>query len=265
MPNRVVKESIRTSRTINQLTDFQFRIWMYLITYVDDYGRGSADPELLKGLVFPRRKGLSEAVIDKTLADLANSGCIYLYEVEGESYFCFPNWGEHQRIQTKKSKYPEPVETNHSPKSTVGHRGSPPESNPIRNQSESETETNPKGAAFENPELQQAFDGFVNMRKSIKKPLTDRALTMVLNKLDRLSQNAEAKERYKTECLNQSVLNNWADIYALKEFADDQTDTTSLDQMEQAYRAYLDEHRDTPFSERLTMNEFYETWGKEHA
>ncbi|MBQ7825187.1 MAG: hypothetical protein IJ337_02390 [Clostridia bacterium] len=48
MPNRVIKESIRTSKGVNSLSAFQFRLWVYLITYVDDYGRGSADPELLK-------------------------------------------------------------------------------------------------------------------------------------------------------------------------------------------------------------------------
>lgn len=102
MPNRIIKESIRTSRKINELTDFQFRLWLYLITYVDDYGRGSADPELIKGFVFPRRKRISESDIGKALAELVGMGCISLYKVDGESYFCFPNWSEHQRIQTKK-------------------------------------------------------------------------------------------------------------------------------------------------------------------
>ena len=64
MPNRIIKESIRTSKTVNAMTDFQFRLWAYLITYVDDYGRGSADPEILKGFVFTRRKGVSEATIE---------------------------------------------------------------------------------------------------------------------------------------------------------------------------------------------------------
>lgn len=111
MPNRIIKESIRTSKKINNLNDFQFRLWLYLITYVDDYGRGSADPELVKSFVFPRRKRISESDIEKALAELAGMGCILLYEVDGESYFCFPNWGEHQRIQTKKSKFPEPPES----------------------------------------------------------------------------------------------------------------------------------------------------------
>ena len=130
MPNRIIKDTIRTSKSVNALTDFQFRLWIYLITYVDDYGRGSADAEILKGFVFPRRKSVTEAQIQRGLDDLATSGMIRLYEADGESFFCFPNWDKHQRIQTKRSKYPDPQE------STVNHREPPPES-------ESESNTNP--------------------------------------------------------------------------------------------------------------------------
>lgn len=140
MPNRIIKESIHTSKTVNAMTDFQFRLWINLITYVDDFGRGSADPELIKGFVFPRRKRLSEADILKGLDDLAGMGCIHLYDVDGESYFYFPNWSAHQRIQTKQSKFPEPVHGD-SPCVTVGHGGSPSESESEKEyKSESENE-----------------------------------------------------------------------------------------------------------------------------
>lgn len=108
MPNRIIKESIRTSKSVNAMSDFQFRLWAYLLTYVDDYGRGSADPELLKGFVFPRRKGVTEGTIQKTLAELATIGSVILYEVDGEPYLCFPNWSEHQTVRNKVSKFPAP-------------------------------------------------------------------------------------------------------------------------------------------------------------
>lgn len=132
MPNRIIKDSIRTSKTVNAMTDFQFRLWVYLITYVDDFGRGSADPELLKSLVFPRRKGITESQIQKALAEMANTGIVHLYnDSDGEPFLCFPNWAEHQRIQNKKSKFPAPPESL-SPSSTVTHGELPPESNTIQ-------------------------------------------------------------------------------------------------------------------------------------
>ena len=155
MPNRIIKDSIRTSKSVNTMTDFQFRLWAYLLTYVDDYGRGSADPELLKGFVFPRRKGVTEATIEKSLQELANIGSILLYDVDGESYFCFPNWADHQRIQTKKSRFPSPSD-GILKESTVSHGEPPSESNPIQSESNPNPNTNPnpnpretRGAAFE--------------------------------------------------------------------------------------------------------------------
>lgn len=161
MPNRIIKESIRTSRGVNALNDFQFRLWLYLITYVDDYGRGSADPELLKGLVFPRRKGVTEKQIQDALVVLANTGMVILYEVDGEPFFYFSNWSEHQRIQAKKAKFPDPPEDTSSfvnpPWVTVSHRESPPESNPIQYESNPNTNTSigRTGKRFAPPTLEQ--------------------------------------------------------------------------------------------------------------
>lgn len=108
MPNRLIKDTIFSSRKVNNLSDFDFRIWIHLIVYVDDYGCGSADPELLKGMVFPRRKGLTEQQISCALDNLANAGMIDLYEVDGEPYLYFPNWAKHQQIRACKSKFPGP-------------------------------------------------------------------------------------------------------------------------------------------------------------
>lgn len=109
MPNRMIKETLRTSRNVNSLTDFQFRVWVHLISYVDDFGRGSADAELLKGLLFPRRHGVTVKQIQDAIGTLASKGMVILYESDGEPYFYFPKWGEHQRIRNKVSKFPEPA------------------------------------------------------------------------------------------------------------------------------------------------------------
>lgn len=108
MGSRVIKDSIKTSRNVNALSDFQFRVWIHLILSADDYGRGSADPELVKNLAFPRRKGVTEKQLDDALHVLANIGMVNLYFVDGEPYFYFPKWGEHQRVRTKVSKFPDP-------------------------------------------------------------------------------------------------------------------------------------------------------------
>ena len=109
MPNRIIKETIRTSKKLNALSDFEFRLWTYLITYVDDFGRGSADPVLLKGFVLPRSPSTSDE-ISSALERMETLGMIAKYEVDGEPYLYFPNWSEHQRVQCKKAKFPAPPE-----------------------------------------------------------------------------------------------------------------------------------------------------------
>lgn len=108
MGNRMIKETIRTDLQINRLTDFQFRLWTYLLTYVDDYGRGSADPDLVKGFCFPRRKDVTAKSISAGFKELQNEGLVKIYRVGEEMYFYFPTWEKHQRIQAKRSLYPEP-------------------------------------------------------------------------------------------------------------------------------------------------------------
>ena len=108
MPNRIIKESINASEKINSLSDWQFRLWVGLITYVDDYGRGDARPAIIKGAVFPLRERVTNKDIEKGLAELAGTGCVGLYEVDGKPYLYFPNWGTHQSIRNKRSKYPAP-------------------------------------------------------------------------------------------------------------------------------------------------------------
>lgn len=140
MGNRMIKETIRTDLQINRLTDFQFRLWTYLLTYVDDYGRGSADPDLVKGFCFPRRKDVTAKSISAGFKELQNEGLVKIYRVGEEMYFYFPSWEKHQRIQAKRSLYPEPsiledcdsfdnstVTHGNPPLTTVDHGNSPPE------------------------------------------------------------------------------------------------------------------------------------------
>lgn len=108
MPNRIIKDSITKSEKISELTDFQFRLWVHLITYVDDYGRGDARPAIIRGACFPLRDRMTNKDIEKGLADLAGAGCVGLYKVDGKPYLYFPNWEKHQRVRQKVSKCPAP-------------------------------------------------------------------------------------------------------------------------------------------------------------
>lgn len=68
-----------------------------------------------------------------------------------------------------------------------------------------------------NPELLEALRGFEQMRRGIKKPLTERAKQMVVDKLEKLSEPYRNRSGYQIACLNQSVLGCWQGVFELKE------------------------------------------------
>ena len=142
MPNRIIKESLCSSEKIASLSDFEFRLWVGLITQADDAGRGDARPAIIKGRVFPFRERLSIKDIDAALQALAAKGCVSLYTVDGKPYFLFPGWVKHQRVRDCKPKYPEPPENLNLPQSAASC-GELPQSAALI-QSESESESNPK-------------------------------------------------------------------------------------------------------------------------
>ena len=63
-----------------------------------------------------------------------------------------------------------------------------------------------------NEELKSAIIGFIEFRKAIKAALTDRALTLCLNKLDKLANN----DLEKIAILNQSVERGWKGLFEIK-------------------------------------------------
>ena len=227
MPNRIIKESIHTSEDVNRMSDFQFRLWVSLITYVDDFGRGDARPAVIKGTCFPLRDRIALKDIDAALKALAGIGCVGLYEVDGKPYLYFPTWESHQRIQSKKSKYPAPDESENHGESrcfTVSHGESPLESNPNTNPNLKEN-PNPNGAEYSaSAALNDAILSFVEFRKKIKKPMTDRAIGLMIKKLNEFSSN----EDEQIAILNQSILNGWTGIYELKKGGDGHGNTSGL-------------------------------------
>lgn len=75
----------------------------------------------------------------------------------------------------------------------------------------------PKSNIFEdfangNQELLEALNSFEDYRKKIKKPMTERAKTLLLNDLKKISDNPSTQ----IEVINQSILKNWLGVFPLK-------------------------------------------------
>ena len=108
MPNRIIKESIRTSDTINELSWFEECLFYRLIVSCDDYGRFDGRTAIIKGTCFPLKDGVTAKNIESALSKLASAGLVKRYVVDGKPYLSLSTWEQHQNVRAKKSKYPDP-------------------------------------------------------------------------------------------------------------------------------------------------------------
>lgn len=66
---------------------------------------------------------------------------------------------------------------------------------------------------IQDEEIKNAFYDFIEMRKTINKPLTKRGLELAVEKLYKLSQSKEEQ----LAIINKSIMNNWQGLFALND------------------------------------------------
>lgn len=138
MPNRILRESVRTSPTVDSLSESAEVLFYRLITVADDFGRFEADPRILRSMCFPLRVDYMTTETMVTLyGELAAAGLVRTYHVNGKTFGQFVTWGKYQRVRAAKSKYPEPPIQATSPTddsnlpSTADIGGQPPSNVPV--------------------------------------------------------------------------------------------------------------------------------------
>ena len=184
MPNRIIREEICSSESLNSLSDFEENFFYKIIVNCDDYGRYDARPAILKSYCYPLRERLTLKAIQDALLKLARVGCVKLYEVDGKPYLHIPTWEVYQQVRAKRSKFPEP-DTNDNHMTAHDSNGyhmishditcsrNPIQSNPNPNQSESNPNPNPIQIYGGFDEFWQAYP------KKVKKPDAEKAWKQV--------------------------------------------------------------------------------------
>lgn len=99
-------------------------------------------------------------------------------------------------------------------KANQGQTKGKPRATDIDNKDIKEDIDNIKTYYADNPALNEAFTEYVKMRNKIKKPMTDHAIELAINKLGKLAAGDDNKA---LEIVNQSILNGWQSFYPLKE------------------------------------------------
>ena len=216
MPNRILKESICTSETINELAPELEAFFYRLIVQCDDFGRFDARPSIIRARCYPLRVDkITEKQITAWLDRLTSTNLIQIYLSDGKQYLRITTWDKHQQMRAKRSKYPDPdIICNQLISSdSICHR--------IR-ESESESESNPNrvpetkvSVGFALPDWidKNIWNAFLEMRKRKRKPATDWAKQLIVKKLEKFKNDGESID----EILNKSILKTWEDVYSLKD------------------------------------------------
>lgn len=108
MPNRVIRDSILTSRQVARLDWFQQALFVRLILGCDDYGRYYGAPDIICGHLFSTSSGVTQELVAEGLGKLEEEGLIVTYQVEEETYCALPQWSKYQVCRTRREKFPPP-------------------------------------------------------------------------------------------------------------------------------------------------------------
>jgi hypothetical protein len=171
MPNRIIKESICTSKDINRLSADEEVFWYRLIVNCDDHGYLDADPSILRAKTFPRRiDTVTDELIVSWLQALTRLAMVEVFEKDGAFYLHLPSWATHQQVRSKRSKYPQvddacriliadDITCQHLISDDSTCPRNPIQSNPIRIQSESEPSPRPEVSADFLDSMKSLFPG----------------------------------------------------------------------------------------------------------
>ena len=88
-------------------------------------------------------------------------------------------------------------------------------------------------SVYKSKEFKETFNEFIDMRKSIKKPPTNKAIKMIIIKLEKVNNEEQA-----IKMLERSIINNWQDVYEIQERSENGKKSTTNNKREVITRDY---------------------------
>jgi hypothetical protein len=174
MPNRILKSSHCTSKTLSKLETDWGAIVLFdrLIVTADDFGRFVADTCIIRAACYPRLLDkVTDNDVEGWLIALARVGLIQLYTVNDTRYGALCKWDNHQRQRNQKSRFPSPPTDNLLPidancQRVAATRGLTPDSRLLTTDTDSDIDT-PPAPASPDAEAKVVLDWFYGLWKSV--------------------------------------------------------------------------------------------------
>lgn len=147
------------------------------------------------------RWGWSKCKLRRFLMLLENDSMIIKKTDRKKTTITIVNYGNFQGLQTTERPIKDQKKTNKRPIKDTNNNV-----NNVNN------ENNDNNHYTENALLNEAIIGFIKYRKEIKKPMTDNAVKLMINKLNKLSNDVGEQ----IEILNQSIIGGYMGVFPLK-------------------------------------------------
>ena len=148
----------------------------------------------------------SESKVSKAISKLTDLGYIYLQSFDGRNRELKSSLSNFNKQSSKKCE---------AEKHNL--RQSNTDKNTFNNtviKKERKSSYNAILEKIENGSLRELYFEYIKMRKMIKSPMTDKALQMLINKVEKLEPTDIERQK---KLLEASIMNNWKSVYPLKD------------------------------------------------
>ncbi len=143
--------------------------------------------------------GWSKTKVRSFMALLENDKMIVQKKDRKKTTITIENYSDFQVLETEKKPQKDHKKTTKKPQKNTN--------NNVNN------DNNINNILYaDNPALNETIIAFVEHRKSMKKPMTDRAIKLMITNLNKLSPDVNVQ----IDILNQSIINGWQGIFPLK-------------------------------------------------
>lgn len=195
-----------TSERVDQLDPQAEVFYRRLLSKVDDHGLYDARPSILRASLFPLRLDrVREADCTRWLAACQKAGLLVLYEAENKPYLKAMD----TRWQARSDpKYPLP------PQASANNCAQMPAAAPVVVDVAVVESVVVGRSAFAPPDWipAETWKAFEEHRKKLRKPMTDKARSLIVAELEKLRHAADPGA-----LLDQSIRNGWQDVFPLKD------------------------------------------------
>lgn len=203
MPNRYIRASAIESEAVNALTPSAEVFWRRLLNRVDDFGRFTANPSLLRATLYPLQLSkVSEKVIALNLKACADVGLLFMYEINGKQLLVMNKW---EKGRAHKSDYDAPPPTVCEQMQTYVYRCKHKPTAAPDSDSDSDSD-NRRALPFVSLPFSSAWADFCQHRTEIKKKLTPKATDGALSML------AKMGEARAIAALRHTIASGWQGI-----------------------------------------------------